>query len=158
MPRLRNQDKTAATSVLGVKRQTASHELDDAATKEEPKAKSIGKHVELGKFFKYEVGLVGRNARSCVFDSETHGVVDGINAQGDTALMGKVEGVEKKLRENNEQMMAVGLDCDRISDMTVQMHLDSRRNEAAGIVKGLTGQLIAADDIIGADGLMAFDE
>ena len=132
------QDEATAVLVLCVKRKTAPHELDDAAAKEESATKSIGEHVELGEFFKNEVGLVCRNTGARVFYGEEHGLVSGIDTHGDTALTGKVKGIEKQLSEHDEQMMAVGIDSDSISNMTVQAHLGSRSNQTAGIVKGLT--------------------
>lgn len=143
---------------MGIEGEAAAHELDDALTKEQTEAKALGEHIDLGEFVEDKVGLVGRDAKPRVFYGEKHLGVGGFDTHGDTALAGKVEGIEKQLGKDNEQMMAVSLDGEFIGDATIQTHLSIMSNQTACIVKGLTSHFDAVDRIAGADHLMALDE
>ena len=69
-----------------------------------------------------------------------------------------MEGIEEQLCEDDVQMVGVGLNSKRIRQMALHVHLSSMGDEVACTLIGLTGQLVAADGIVGADRLVAFDE
>ena len=143
---------------MGVEGELAAHELNNTLTEEQTKTKSFSEHVNLGEFVEDKGCLVGRDARPRVFYGEEHIVVGGFNTHGDTSFVGEVKGIKKQLGEDDEQMMAVGLDGKFIGNATVKVHLDSMTDEAACTVESLVCQFIAIDGVVGADGLMAFDE
>lgn len=150
--------ETAAAGVFGVKRKAATHELNDTTAKEQTESQTLGEHINLCEFFKYKIRFVGRDAWPCVFNGEEQVVAGCFDTHDDTALIGEMEGIKEQLGENDEQVMAVGLDCESIRDTTVQGHHCGMGDETACPVKGLSGQFTATDSVVGADGLMSFDE
>ena len=69
-----------------------------------------------------------------------------------------MEGIDEQFGEYHEQVMAIGLDGQFIAHMAVEVHLCSMGEQAAGAVEGFAGQIVAADGVVGADGLLALDE
>ena len=151
-------DETTAVGVLGVEREGTIHQHDNTATKEQTKAKPFCEHINLGEFLKDEVGLVGWNARSCVFDSEVYNIVSSFDAHGDAALVGEVEGIDEQLCEDDEQMVTVGLNGQFIIHMAVKVHLYSMGYQTAGGFEGFVCQHIATHGFVCDNGLTALDK
>ena len=104
---------------MEVEGEPAAHELDNTLTKEQAKTKSFSEHIDFGEFIEDKGGFVGRDAGPRVFYGEEHIVISGFDTHGDTALAGKVKGIEEQLGEDDEKMMAVGLDSEFIASTTV---------------------------------------
>ena len=151
-------DETTTAGVLGVEREGAVHQHDNTAAKEQAEAKPFGEHINFGEFIKDEVGLVGWNAWSCVFDDEVHNIVSGFDTQGDAALVGEVEGIDEQLCEDDEQMVTVGLNGQFIIYMAIKVHLYGMRYQTVGGFEGFVCQHIAAHDFVCDDGLTALDK
>lgn len=152
------EHEAASVGVLGIKGERASHQLYHTAAKEESEAKSFSEHIDLGELLEYEVGFVCRDTRTCILDGEAYMGVIGIDTHGDAALCREMEGIEEQLCEDDVQMVGVGLNGKRIRQMALHVHLSGMGDEVACTLIGLTGQLVAADGIVGADRLVAFDE
>ena len=143
---------------MGIKGERASHQLYHTAAKEESEAKSFSEHIDLGELLEDKVGLVFRDTRTCVLNDEAHMGIIGIDTHGDTAFSREMEGIEEQFCEGDEQVVSIGLDGKLIRQTALHTHLSGMCNDAARILIGLMGQLVAADGIVGADGLVAFDE
>ena len=150
--------EAATAGVLGVKSERASHQFYHTAAKEESETKSFSEHIDLGELLEYEVGFVCRDTRTCILDGEAYMGIIGIDTHGDAALSREMEGIEEQFCESDEQMVGVGLDGKIIRQTALHTHLSCMCNDAACILIGLMGQLVAADGIVGADRLVAFDE
>ena len=69
-----------------------------------------------------------------------------------------MEGIDKQFGEYDEQMMAVGLDGQRIIYLTIELHLCGMGDQTAGVLKSLARHVVAANGVCQTDGLSALDQ
>ena len=69
-----------------------------------------------------------------------------------------MKGIDKQLREGDEQMMTVSPNGQFIAHMTVEVHFRCMGHQTAGIFESHACQSVAAYDVIGTDSLTALDK